>query len=172
LLGRISDVETGKHYNYFRDYDAAIGRYSQSDPIGLDGGINTYVYADDSPVRQVDPLGLASNCPNCSLIDCMANCIRRYDPLDNFQKGVFTAGGGTFPKGFGGYRRGFGPTSNLTTVPRAIAHAGGGGPSGGAATFARGVGRFFSPIWISYGLGMAALEVYCLTACTGDNCLF
>ena len=40
-----------------RDYDPAIGRYIQSDPIGLDGGINTYVYAHD-PLTQVDPSGL------------------------------------------------------------------------------------------------------------------
>lgn len=51
------DKETGLHFNYFRDYDPAIGRYIQSDPIGLRGGINTYVYAYD-PLTQIDPRGL------------------------------------------------------------------------------------------------------------------
>lgn len=34
------DAETGLHYNYFRSYKPAIGRYSQSDPIGLKEGLN------------------------------------------------------------------------------------------------------------------------------------
>ena len=44
-------------YNYFRDYDPSTGRYVESDPIGLEGGINTYVYAYANPVVYVDPLG-------------------------------------------------------------------------------------------------------------------
>lgn len=48
------------HYNYFRDYDPAIGRYIQSDPIGLDSDLNTYAYVRGQPLNQVDPLGLAS----------------------------------------------------------------------------------------------------------------
>ncbi|MES9990713.1 MAG: RHS repeat-associated core domain-containing protein, partial [Candidatus Thiodiazotropha sp.] len=56
--GQYYDQETGNYYNYFRDYDPTSGRYLQSDPIGLGGGLNTYLYAEANPVRYVDPLGL------------------------------------------------------------------------------------------------------------------
>ena len=44
--------------NYFRDYDPRSGRYMSSDPIGLNGGVNPYLYVDGSPLSFVDPLGL------------------------------------------------------------------------------------------------------------------
>ena len=55
--GQIEDGETGTVYNYFRDYQASTGRYAESDPIGLNGGLNTYPYIIN-PLKNKDPLGL------------------------------------------------------------------------------------------------------------------
>jgi len=57
--GQVFEAQTGLNYNYFRDYDPAVGRYIESDPIGLEGGWNTYAYVGDNPVSQIDPMGLA-----------------------------------------------------------------------------------------------------------------
>ena len=43
-----------------RDYDPAVGRYVESDPIGLDGGVDTYAYAAQNPLESVDPTGTAT----------------------------------------------------------------------------------------------------------------
>ena len=74
-------------YNYFRNYDPQVGRYVESDPIGLDGGsYSTYAYADGDPVAEADPTGQFSyNKPPPATVpvppdveakvSCLENCL-------------------------------------------------------------------------------------------------
>lgn len=55
--GQVEDGETMLSQNWHRDYDPAIGRYIQSDPIGLLGGVNTYGYALQNPGYYIDFTG-------------------------------------------------------------------------------------------------------------------
>jgi RHS repeat-associated protein len=59
----LPDALRWAHYNYYRDYDPSLGRYTESDPTGLDGGINTYSFVDGAPVSSMDPYGLLSYKP-------------------------------------------------------------------------------------------------------------
>lgn len=64
---------------YFRDYDPATGWHIESDPIGLDGGLDTYLYAEANPLVMMDPNGLDAsgnwkcNCSTKKLIGYRAN---------------------------------------------------------------------------------------------------
>lgn len=75
--------DRGLVYNYFRTYDPSTGRYLESDPIGLGGGLNTYGYALQNPLSYTDVLGLAVEaCGDDE--DCIQKCLDEYygDGLD------------------------------------------------------------------------------------------
>jgi RHS repeat-associated protein len=66
--------QDAEHYNYFRDYDPAIGRYLESDPIGLRGGRDTYGYVRASPLRLLDRFGLRAQMCCKFVIPPFAHC--------------------------------------------------------------------------------------------------
>ncbi|MCU5771725.1 DUF6531 domain-containing protein [Erwiniaceae bacterium BAC15a-03b] len=61
MQGQYLDRETGLHYNLFRYYDPDCARFTQSDPVGVAGGLNLYEYAPNA-LNWIDPLGLTRRC--------------------------------------------------------------------------------------------------------------
>ena len=57
-FGYIADAHTGAYYCTHRFYDPNTGRWLSRDPIGLEGGTNTYSYCNGNPVMLADPSGL------------------------------------------------------------------------------------------------------------------
>ncbi len=97
--GQYYDRETGLHYNYFRDYDPSTGRYVEADPIGLEGGLNLYGYANQNPLSFTDPLGLT---PYNDPMNQIANGAAGFPPNANLpppvkDKGPFGAACGSGP---------------------------------------------------------------------------
>lgn len=115
--GQLYDRETNNFYNYFRDYDPQQGRYLQSDPIGLQGGINTYTYVNGNPVSYTDPTGLCPWCvPGAAIGGAIGGGFNAYQQLNSgapFNWTLFainTAGGALAGMGGGAFA---GVTTNI-----------------------------------------------------------
>ena len=98
--GQYFDPETGLHYNYLRDYDPTVGRYVQSDPLGLSAGdLNLYRYVENAPLTFIDPFGLtgirANRGPtprrstqdlvNSTVRDALVRRLRKINPNARFE---------------------------------------------------------------------------------------
>ncbi|MGS5062327.1 RHS repeat-associated core domain-containing protein, partial [Escherichia coli] len=66
--GQWQDAESGLCYNRFRYYEPETGMYLVSDPLGLQGGEQTYRYVPN-PCGYVDPLGLAKTSVPVSIVE-------------------------------------------------------------------------------------------------------
>jgi RHS repeat-associated protein len=107
LPGQYYDKETGLHYNYYRDYDPSLGRYAQSDPIGLAGGLNSYGYVYQNPITYVDPDGqipvLVATAAVGAIVGGVASAVQGGSPVD-IARAVVVGGttGALAGIGFGG----------------------------------------------------------------------
>ncbi len=77
--GQYYDSETGLHYNWNRYYDPKIGRYLRVDPVGTNGGLNLYSYADFSPIKHTDIYGLYVVTPQFQ--KCIKGVEKRYKDI-------------------------------------------------------------------------------------------
>ncbi|WP_206175545.1 RHS repeat-associated core domain-containing protein [Variovorax sp. RKNM96] len=97
--GQYADEESGLFYNGFRTYVPTIGRYTQGDPIGLEGGWNRFGYVDASALNYFDPDALQAQAPRATAppslsysggvaaaqVNGLLGQIRRFDPSFTYQ---------------------------------------------------------------------------------------
>jgi RHS repeat-associated protein len=81
--GQYALSESGLFYNHARDYDPVTGRYIESDPIGLGGGVNSYAYAGANPLSAFDASGLS-----CVAMGSMVTCSYPGGPTVRFPRPI------------------------------------------------------------------------------------
>ncbi|MFC5473998.1 RHS repeat-associated core domain-containing protein [Paraherbaspirillum soli] len=104
--GQLYDKETNNFYNIHRDYDPQQGRYLESDPIGLSGGINTYGYVGGNPIIRIDPRGLDWRESINNWWSSSVAAARSESPLEAFDRSISGFPAGVEIVGAGGVIKG------------------------------------------------------------------
>lgn len=158
----------GVHFNVHRWYAPGTGRYSRTDPLGVEAGVNLYLYASSNPVTFFDSLGLETECCTKVFSDCWGDCIEARR-LDYWQIIPFSA----LPKRILPPFRVVNPQNPLTTIPSSIANRLG-GRSSRLGSFLRNAGRvvsrFATPAVIFEGFYDGTTVVACVAECASDPC--
>lgn len=87
FTGHAYDAETGMTYMLARYYDADVGRFLMTDPIGSKDDFNLYSYVKNNPLNSTDPTGTAE-CANSSCSKSIISSeIQKTSPVDSALKG-------------------------------------------------------------------------------------
>jgi uncharacterized protein RhaS with RHS repeats len=167
-----------------RDYDPLTGKYVESDPIGLRGGVNTYAYVLDNPVMLSDRFGLAaSGCCQQTFGDCVQKCLQsRLNDIQSFVMDLAYLGlanaAALSPLDIPGVPVS-GPALPMLTglggrqIGGAIGGAAGRGLGGGIGAYAGRLGLYglatAGSFLAGYGIGSTG---YCLYVCSKDHCYY
>nr|WP_276510354.1 RHS repeat-associated core domain-containing protein [Longimicrobium terrae] len=95
---------SGQMYMRNRYYDPATSQFTQTDPIGLAGGLNSYGFAAGDPVGYSDPYGLCPDATGMGSLQCAMQDV----------VGAIQAAPGMIARGAGRILRGLGWTARTS----------------------------------------------------------